>query len=105
MPEVHGVDKGVDPHMTPERQTVKPTVTQTEVRSPTYKPRVGQGRVGLRRKVKMVILPQPMQVIPSIAEKQKLEIMTQPEIISHTEHVPSAQTAHRQPLSPKVVTR
>ena len=33
--EVHGVDKGLDPHRRPERQTIKPTVTQTEVRTPT----------------------------------------------------------------------
>ena len=30
--------------------------------------------------------------------------MTQPQVIFQTEHVSSAQTAHRQPLRPKVVT-
>ena len=57
LPEVHGADKGLDPHIRPERQTVKPEVTQTEVRTPTYKPRVGQGRARIRRKVKMVTPP------------------------------------------------
>ena len=57
LPEVRGRDKGLDPHIRPERQTIKQTVTQAEVRTPTYKPRVGQGRAGLRRKVKMVTSP------------------------------------------------
>ena len=47
LPEVHGVDKGLDPYIRPDRQTLKPTVTQTEVRTPINKPRVGQGREGL----------------------------------------------------------
>ena len=71
LPEVCGADKGLDPYIRSERQTVKPTVTQTEVRTPTYRPRVRQGRAGIRRKVKMVIPPQPKQVIPSISEKPK----------------------------------
>ena len=61
LPEVHGVDKALDPHIKPETPTVKPTVTQTEVRTPTYKPRVGQGRAGIKRKVKIVTPPQPKQ--------------------------------------------
>ena len=55
--EIHGVDKGLDPHIRPERQMVKPTVTQTEVGTPIYKPRVGQGRAGIRRKLKMITSP------------------------------------------------
>ena len=31
--------------------------------------------------------------------------MTQPQVISQTEHVPSAQITHRQPLGPQIVTR
>ena len=105
LPEVHGGDKGIDPHIRPERQTVKPTVTQTDIRMPTYKPRVGQGRTGIRKKVEMVTPPQHKQVIPSISEKQGPEIMTQPQVIPQTEHVPSTQNAHRQPMSPKIVAR
>ena len=59
LPEVHGVDKGLVLHIRPERQTVKPTVTHTEVRTSTYKSIVGQGRVGIKRKAKMVTPPQP----------------------------------------------
>ena len=86
LPEVHGVGKDLDAHIRPERQTIKPMVTQTEVRTPTYKLRVGQNRTGLRRKGKMVTSPQPKQVMSSIAEKQKPEIMTQPQVIPQTEH-------------------
>ena len=92
--------KGLDPHIRHERQTIKPTVTQTEEKTPTCKP-----KVGLRRKLKMVMSPQPKQVIVPTAEKPKPEIMTEPQVISKTEHVPSVQTVHKHPLSPKVVTR
>ena len=53
----------------------------------------------------LVTPPQPKQVLPSITERQKPEIMRQPQVISQTEHVPSAQNTHRQPLSLKIVTR
>ena len=105
LPEVYGVDKGLDPHKRPERQTVKPIVTQTKVRTSTYKPRVGQGGVGIKWKVKMVTPLQPTQEIPSILQKQSQEIMTQPQVIPLIEQVPSTQNAQRQSLNPKVVTR
>ena len=53
----------------------------------------------------MVTPPHPKQAIPSIAKKQKPEIMIQPQVISQTEYVPYAQNSHRQPLRPKLVTR
>ena len=96
LPEEHIVDKGLDPHIRPEKQTIKPTVTQTEVRTPICKPRVGQDRAGLRRKVKMEMPLHPKQTIAT-AEMHKAENMTQPQIISQTEHIPSAHTAHKHP--------
>ena len=45
MPEVHGSRKGLDPHRIPEKQT-QPIVRLDEER----KPRIGQGRAGVRRK-------------------------------------------------------
>ena len=45
MPEVHGSRKGLDPHKKPEKQP------QPIVRSDVdRKPRIGQGRAGVRRK-------------------------------------------------------
>ena len=49
LPEVHGVDKGVDPSVKPEKQILKPIKLATEP-NPQSKPRLGQGRVGFRRK-------------------------------------------------------
>ena len=70
------MDKGLDPHIRPERQIIKPTVTQTEVKAPIFKCRGGQVRASLRRKVKMVMPLQPKQIIAT-AEKHKPEIITQ----------------------------
>ena len=44
--EVHGSRKGLDPHRIPERQTQP--IVRLEV---DRKPRIGQGRAGVRRKV------------------------------------------------------
>ena len=48
LPEVYGVDKGVDPNVKPERQIRKSPNTTTQLN----KPRSGEGRPGLRRKMK-----------------------------------------------------
>ena len=48
LPEVHGSRKRLDPHKIPEKQpqpTVRPSIEK--------KPRLGQGRAGMRRKVKI----------------------------------------------------
>ena len=45
LPEVHGSGKGLDPHRIPEKQ-IQP-IARLEV---DRKPRIGQGRAGVRRK-------------------------------------------------------
>ena len=47
LPEVHGVDKGVDPNIKPERQMLK----SPEPAIQPNKPRLGQGKEGLRREM------------------------------------------------------
>ena len=47
LPEVHGSRKGLDPHKIPEKQP-QPIVSSDIER----KPRLGQGRAGVRRKIK-----------------------------------------------------
>ena len=42
---------------------------------------------------------------PATVERQIPEIVKQPQVTLQTEHIPSAQTAHKQPLSPRIVTR
>ena len=46
--EVHGVDKGINPDIKPERQVLKS-------QNPADKPKLGQGREGLRREMKAQI--------------------------------------------------
>ena len=66
LPEIHGVNKGINPHVKPERQRPLPTlptcstpltnpiqpVDKGPPTNPIPKPRIGQGRAGLRRKFK-----------------------------------------------------
>ena len=54
LPEIHGANKGLDPHMQPGKQKSFPipTVNKGMPTHPIPKPRIGQGRGGLRRKVK-----------------------------------------------------
>ena len=57
MPEIHGANKGLDPHVQPGRQRTFPslpieTIDKGPPTHPIPKPRIGQGRVRLRRKVK-----------------------------------------------------
>ena len=57
MPEIHGANKGLDPHVQPGKQRSFPslpiqTVDKGPPTHPIPKPRIGQGRARLRRKVK-----------------------------------------------------
>ena len=48
LPEVHEVDKGIDPNILPEKQVIKLIIT-SEVKGVTQiKPRLGQSRVGIK---------------------------------------------------------
>ena len=49
LPEVHGLDKGVDLNIRPERQIAKSQNLTTQL-NPQGKPRLGQSRAGPRRK-------------------------------------------------------
>ena len=51
LPEVHSVDKGVDPNVKPERQVLKSPNLTTQPNHQN-KPRLGQDRAGHRRKIK-----------------------------------------------------
>ena len=41
LPEVHGIGKGLDPHIKPEKQ--QPMSFSTDMTPPVYKLRIGQG--------------------------------------------------------------
>ena len=67
LPEVHGSRKGLDPHKIPEKQP-QPIVSLDIKR----KPRLGQGRAGMRRKIKA----QPSQYTgPGSSESKPIIIM------------------------------
>ena len=53
LPEIHGANKGLDPHAQPGKQKPLPiqTLNKGTPTHPTPKLRIGQGRAGLRRKV------------------------------------------------------
>ena len=106
LPEVHGIGKGLDLHVIPEKQ--KPINSLTDTRLPVYKPRIGQGRAGVRRKVRIVMPSLPKQTLalaPVTVEKSMPEVATQPQVAAQTEHISPAQTAFKQPLSPRIITR
>ena len=112
--EIHGVNKGINPHLKPERQRPLPTLPTQSI-PPTHttqpvdkgppthpipKPRIGQGRAGLRRKVKA---PQPItlpHVLPAqpIVEHDSRTVMPLPEPSSQSQSQVQPQTLPR-PLS------
>ena len=52
LPEVHSTGKEIDPNILPEKQVIKPMGTSEVKGTSQIKPRLGQGRAGLRWKVK-----------------------------------------------------
>ena len=57
LPEVHGTRKGLDPHNLPEKQLQPVAKLVIE-----KKPRLGQGRAGIKRKVKLAPPSQKKEV-------------------------------------------
>ena len=65
LPEINGANKGLDPHVQPGKQKSFPiqTVNKGIPTHPIPKPRIGQGRAGLRRKVNTLQpIPLPCQL-------------------------------------------
>ena len=133
-PEIHGVNKGINPHLKPERQrpiptpptqSIPPTHTSQSVDKgpPTHpipKPRIAQGRAGLRRKVKVpqpIASPHPLPAQPIIEHNSKtvmplseptnqLQSQVQPEILPRSlpQHHPINPTQIPQ-IGPKIQHR
>ena len=51
LPEVHDISKGLDPHVQPEKQVIKPMAVAKTKEILKTKPRLGQGRAELRCKI------------------------------------------------------
>ena len=112
--EIHGVNKGINPHLKPERQRPLPTLPTQSI-PPTHttqpvdkgppthpipKPRIGQGRAGLRRKVKAplpIASPHPLHVQP-ITEHNSRTTVPLPEPTNQSQSHEQSQILPR-PLS------
>ena len=53
---MHGIDKGIDPNVHPEKQLIKPIVASEAKGVTQNKPILGQGRAGIKRKDKAQVL-------------------------------------------------
>ena len=79
MPEIHGTNRGLDPHVQPGTQRPLPSISIHSIDKgpPTHpipKPRIGQGRARLIKKVKThqpISLPQQSPAQPITMHVQK----------------------------------
>ena len=90
LPEIHGANKGLDPHVQPGKQKSFPiqTINKGMPTHPIPKPRIGQGRAGPRRKVKApqpITLPYLLPVQP-ITEHDSKTVMPLPESTSQSQN-------------------
>ena len=112
VPEIHGVNKGINPHVKPEKQRLLPTLPTCSIpptnltqpidkgppTQPTPKPRIGQGKAGLRRKIRTnqpIPLPKQMLVQPITTPGPK-EASSLPEPIVQLQE--SVQPQHHIPI-------
>ena len=57
LPEVHRVDKGIDPNIQPEKQVIKPIISSEVKGLIQNKPGLDQHRDGIKQKTKPYISP------------------------------------------------
>ena len=110
LPAVHGVNKGVDPSVKPEKQISRPIKLAVEP-SPQSKPRLGQSRAGLRRKMKIPVQTQPQiqtsgvdQVTEQTLPKQKELVqphLTKPTTDRFLGHMPETHIILDHTIRPK----
>ena len=94
LPEIHGTNKGLDPHVQPGKQKSFPiqTINKGTPTHPIPKPRVGQGRARPRRKVKALQPITSPHLLPAqpITEHDSRTVMPLPEPTSELQsHVQS----------------
>ena len=69
LPEVHGIGKGLDPNVSPEKQVIKPIITSEAKEIYQIKPRLGQSNAGLRWQIKTLMPPQISKPTVELTEK------------------------------------
>ena len=101
VPEIHGANKGLDPHVQPGKQKSFPiqTVNKGMPKHPIPKPRIGQGRAGIRRKVKapLPIASPHLLPIQPITEHDSRTAMPLPEPTNQSQSHVQSQIWPRQP--------
>ena len=125
VPEVHGIVKGLNPHVKPERQKSVVTLLPDKrspivTKPPIPKPRFGQGRAGIRRKGKAILpTPTPIQTptpIPTPAPRAGKSlpepVLQSQETLQLQHHIPAplpinqpTPTCITQPIGPKIEHR
>ena len=115
VPEVHGIDKGLNLHVKPERQksVIMPPTQQTQpidkrlptdikLPIPIPKPRIGQGRAGLRRKPRVIApTPMPRQTSVPIPTSTPRAVKSLPEPIVQSQE--ASQLQHHIPAPLPIV--
>ena len=102
LPEIHGANKGLDPQVQPGKQKSFPiqTVNKGTPTHPIPKPRIGQGRARLRRKIKAaqpITSPHPLPAQP-ITEHDSRTVVPLPEPTNQSQSHVQSQILSR-PLS------
>ena len=77
LPEVHGTRKGLDPHKIPEKQP-QPIVRLIIEK----KPRLGQGRAGIKRKVRLAPPSQKKEIIGPDSSRPKPIIISDEAVLA-----------------------
>ena len=70
---MHGIGKGIDPNILPEKQVIKPIISSETKGVTQNKPRLGQDRAGIKQKIKPVISPSLNKAIIQLTEKPILQ--------------------------------
>ena len=101
LPEIHGANKGLDPHAQPGKEKSFPiqTINKGMPTHPIPIPRIGQGRAGLRRKVKapLPIASPHLLPIQPLTEHDLRTAMPLPEPTNQSQsHVQSKSLPTRQ---------
>ena len=101
LPEIHGANKGLDPHAQPGKQKSFPiqTVNKGTPTHPIPKPRIGRGRAGLRRKAKapLPIASPHLLLVQPITEHDLRTAIPLPEPTNQSQNHVQSQIWPRQP--------
>ena len=109
--EIHGTNKSLDPHVRPGKPKPLPSlpihnIDKGQLTHPVPKPRIGQGRARLKRKVKMnqlMALPHQTPAQPVVTHVPKT-VLPLPESVTQSrvwpQHIPIPLIQPHQPVDP-----